>query len=115
LWKQLDTATFLKSEHTFLPAAEEDGGQDSATTIQGDTEGPGELAASHNIPFGALECFAKDLEAHSTRISRINKFKRILQNNSVSLAELRDSAWSVYLKGSSDVLANLARLPSYQR
>lgn len=36
----------------------------------------------------------KELEAHSTRISRINKFKRILQNPTVSLAELRDSAWS---------------------
>lgn len=36
----------------------------------------------------------KEQDAHSTRISRINKFKRILQNSSVSLAELRDSAWS---------------------
>lgn len=36
----------------------------------------------------------KEQEAHSTRTTRINKFKRILQNSSVSLAELRDSAWS---------------------
>jgi TBC1 domain family member 2 len=34
------------------------------------------------------------LEAHSSRISRINKFKRILQASSIPLAELRDSSWS---------------------
>ncbi|KAL1982545.1 hypothetical protein VTN96DRAFT_1202 [Rasamsonia emersonii] len=34
------------------------------------------------------------LEAHSSRISRINKFKRILQASTVSLSELRDLAWS---------------------
>ncbi|CRG84646.1 GTPase-activating protein gyp1 [Talaromyces islandicus] len=33
-------------------------------------------------------------EAYSARISRINKFKRILQSSSVSLSELRDLAWS---------------------
>jgi hypothetical protein len=33
-------------------------------------------------------------EAHSSRISRINKFKRILQSSSVSLSELRDLSWS---------------------
>lgn len=37
---------------------------------------------------------AKEHEAHTTRISRINKFKRILQATSISLTELRDSAWS---------------------
>lgn len=36
----------------------------------------------------------KEAEAHSTRISRINKFKRILQTSSVSLNELRAAAWS---------------------
>lgn len=36
----------------------------------------------------------KDKEAHSARIGRINKFKRILQASTVPLAELRDSAWS---------------------
>ncbi|PGH19067.1 hypothetical protein AJ79_00101 [Helicocarpus griseus UAMH5409] len=36
----------------------------------------------------------KQLEVHSTRISRINKFKRILQASTVSLPELRDLAWS---------------------
>lgn len=36
----------------------------------------------------------KQTEAHSTRISRINKFKRILQNSSVSLPDLRAAAWS---------------------
>ncbi|KAH8704727.1 putative GTPase activating protein [Talaromyces proteolyticus] len=33
-------------------------------------------------------------EEHSARISRINKFKRILQASTVSLSELRDLAWS---------------------
>ncbi len=37
---------------------------------------------------------AKEAEAHSTRISRIHKFKRILQASSISLAELRPAAWS---------------------
>lgn len=37
---------------------------------------------------------SKDIEAHSARISRINKFKRILQASSIPLTELRDSSWS---------------------
>lgn len=37
---------------------------------------------------------AKEIEEHSARISRINKFKRILQASTISLSELRDSAWS---------------------
>ena len=36
----------------------------------------------------------KEAEAHSSRITRINKFKRLLQNSTVPLSELRDSAWS---------------------
>ncbi|MCJ1399394.1 GTPase-activating protein [Xylographa trunciseda] len=36
---------------------------------------------------------AKQIEAHSTRISRINKFKRILQSSTISLNELRNLAW----------------------
>lgn len=36
----------------------------------------------------------KEAEAHSTRLSRINKFKRILQASSIPLSDLRDSAWS---------------------
>ena len=36
----------------------------------------------------------KETEAHGTRISRINKFKRILQSSSVSLPDLRGAAWS---------------------
>ncbi|KAL2434800.1 GTPase-activating protein gyp1 [Exophiala dermatitidis] len=36
----------------------------------------------------------KEVEAHNTRISRINKFKRILQATSVSLPDLRAAAWS---------------------
>ncbi|KAJ5894452.1 hypothetical protein N7495_006143 [Penicillium taxi] len=36
----------------------------------------------------------KEKEIHSSRISRINKFKRILQSSTVSLTALRDLAWS---------------------
>ena len=36
----------------------------------------------------------KQIEAHSSRISRINKFKRILQATSISLSDLRDSSWN---------------------
>ncbi|KAL8913656.1 MAG: hypothetical protein Q9171_001621 [Xanthocarpia ochracea] len=42
----------------------------------------------------ALNAAPKEAEAHSTRISRINKFKRLLQASSIPLSELRDSAWS---------------------
>ncbi|MCJ1443283.1 MAG: GTPase-activating protein [Stictis urceolatum] len=45
-------------------------------------------------PTLAPHASAKDADAHSTRISRINKFKKILQASSVSHSELRDSAWS---------------------
>ncbi|CAD0095319.1 unnamed protein product [Aureobasidium mustum] len=41
-----------------------------------------------------LNASPKEIEAHSARITRINKFKRILQASSINLAELRDSAWS---------------------
>ena len=41
-----------------------------------------------------LKASPRETEAHSTRISRINKFKRILQASSVSLSELRALAWS---------------------
>jgi len=37
---------------------------------------------------------AKDMEAHSARITRINKFKKILQASSISVPELREAAWS---------------------
>ncbi|KAL3496979.1 RabGAP/TBC [Aspergillus germanicus] len=36
----------------------------------------------------------KEIEAHSSRISRINKFKRLLQASTVPLPELRNLAWS---------------------
>ncbi|KAL2809292.1 RabGAP/TBC [Aspergillus granulosus] len=36
----------------------------------------------------------KEIEAHSSRISRINKFKRLLQASTVPLTELRNLAWS---------------------
>ncbi len=44
-----------------------------------------------SVPAGAS---SKEIDEHSARITRINKFKRILQATSVSLSELRDSAWS---------------------
>lgn len=37
---------------------------------------------------------SKEIEEHSARIGRINKFKRILQSSTINLSELRDSAWS---------------------
>ncbi|KAF2457459.1 GTPase-activating protein gyp1, partial [Lineolata rhizophorae] len=43
------------------------------------------------LPAGAS---AKEAEAYSSRIGRINKFKRLLQTSSIPLAELRASAWS---------------------
>lgn len=43
------------------------------------------------IPPGAT---GKDLEAHSARITRINKFKRILQASTINMSELREAAWS---------------------
>ncbi|KAL9106493.1 MAG: hypothetical protein Q9227_008472 [Pyrenula ochraceoflavens] len=43
------------------------------------------------LPSGAP---SKQADAHAARISRINKFKRILQSSSVSLSDLRASAWS---------------------
>ncbi|GIJ88397.1 GTPase-activating protein [Aspergillus pseudoviridinutans] len=36
----------------------------------------------------------KEMEIYSSRISRINKFKRLLQTSTVSLSELRNLAWS---------------------
>lgn len=43
------------------------------------------------IPPGAS---GKQLEAGAARVTRINKFKKILQASSINLSELRDSAWS---------------------
>ena len=45
-------------------------------------------------PAIAAGASAKEAEAHSTRISRINKFKRILQASSVVMSDLRAAAWS---------------------
>ena len=36
----------------------------------------------------------KEIEANATRASRINKFKRLLQASTISLSDLRASAWS---------------------
>ncbi|KAI1612916.1 rab-GTPase-TBC domain-containing protein [Exophiala viscosa] len=47
-----------------------------------------------NHPVLSNNATPKEAEAHSTRISRINKFKRILQASSVSLQDLRAAAWS---------------------
>ena len=37
---------------------------------------------------------SKEKDVHSARITRINKFKRILQASSIPIGELRDLAWS---------------------
>ena len=47
-----------------------------------------------NHPPLPTETSPKSIEAHNTRISRINKFKRILQATSISLSALRDSSWN---------------------
>ena len=47
-----------------------------------------------NHPAIAPGASSKEHEAHSARITRINKFKKILQASSIALPELRDSAWS---------------------
>ncbi|KAL9050374.1 MAG: hypothetical protein Q9206_005121, partial [Seirophora lacunosa] len=47
-----------------------------------------------NLPSLPLNATPKEAEAHSTRISRIKKFQRLLQASSIPLSELRDSAWS---------------------
>ncbi|KAJ9603016.1 GTPase-activating protein [Cladophialophora chaetospira] len=49
------------------------------------------LISHPSLPLNATP---KEVDAHSTRISRINKFKRILQASSVSLPDLRAAAWS---------------------
>ncbi|KAL8947768.1 MAG: hypothetical protein Q9222_005989 [Ikaeria aurantiellina] len=41
-----------------------------------------------------LNATPKEAEAHSTRISRINKFKRLLLAPTIPISDLRDSAWS---------------------
>lgn len=45
-------------------------------------------------PTVASNASPKEAEAHSTRISRINKFKKILQASTIPLSDLRDCAWS---------------------
>ncbi|KAJ5195179.1 uncharacterized protein N7498_008617 [Penicillium cinerascens] len=47
---------------------------------------------NHTVP--PTNATPKEREMHSSRISRINKFKRILQASTVSITELRDLAWS---------------------
>lgn len=50
----------------------------------------------HLISHPALPSNAssKEVEAHSARLTRINRFKRILQASSISLSDLREAAWS---------------------
>ncbi|KAJ5169329.1 uncharacterized protein N7500_002112 [Penicillium coprophilum] len=47
---------------------------------------------NHSPP--PIDASPKEREIHSSRITRINKFKRILQASTVSPTELRDLAWS---------------------
>ena len=47
-----------------------------------------------NHPPTPLDGSPKDMDAHSARITRINKFKKILQATSISLTDLRGAAWS---------------------
>jgi hypothetical protein len=47
-----------------------------------------------NHPPLSVDASPKETDAHSARITRINKFKRILQATSINLTELRAAAWS---------------------
>ena len=47
-----------------------------------------------NHPPTPTDASPKDIDAYSARISRINKFKKILQATSISLTDLRAAAWS---------------------
>lgn len=47
-----------------------------------------------NHPSVPANASSKEIDATNSRISRINKFKRILQASSVSLPDLRAAAWS---------------------
>ncbi|KAL1646318.1 GTPase-activating protein [Diplodia intermedia] len=49
------------------------------------------LIAHPVLPQGAPQ---KEVEEHSARIGRINKFKRILQSSTITLPDLRSTAWS---------------------
>ncbi|KAH9874075.1 hypothetical protein IAQ61_004703 [Plenodomus lingam] len=49
------------------------------------------LISHPSLPANAT---AKQIEEFSSRTTRINKFKRILQASTISLSDLRDSAWS---------------------
>ncbi|OQN99188.1 hypothetical protein B0A48_15037 [Cryoendolithus antarcticus] len=45
-------------------------------------------------PSVPLHASAKDHEAHAARITRINKFKKLLQSSTIPLSALREAAWS---------------------
>lgn len=47
-----------------------------------------------NHPSVPANASSKEIDANNSRISRINKFKKILQASSVALPELRAAAWS---------------------
>jgi hypothetical protein len=47
-----------------------------------------------NHPPVPVDGTPKDIDVHSARITRINKFKKILQATSISLTDLRAAAWS---------------------
>lgn len=47
-----------------------------------------------NHPNLQTDATPKEADAHNTRISRINKFKKILQTSAINLQELRSAAWS---------------------
>lgn len=47
-----------------------------------------------NHPPEPRDATRKDIDAHNARITRINKFKKILQATSISLTDLRAAAWS---------------------
>ncbi|KAI9751791.1 MAG: GTPase-activating protein [Lichina confinis] len=47
-----------------------------------------------NYPPRPVDATPKEIDEHASRITRINKFKRILQASSISLSDLRDASWN---------------------
>lgn len=97
---------------TELSLCKDQRGQDTTATIQGDHTGyvqaAGRITTSpshpttdtanslHLIDHPPISPYAnsKESQAHTSRITRINKFKRILQASTIPIDELRPLAWS---------------------
>ena len=66
----------------------------SFSRLEADITDPANSLHLINHPPIAQNANAKEAEAHSTRISRINKFKQILQASTIPISDLRKTSWS---------------------